>query len=64
MVGKEREPGVPSRKINWDKALTLEMTGSFKKVSKINFMVSIAAKDPKQLVFREFFQTGLLALKF
>jgi len=39
VVGKGREPGAPSGKINWDKALTLEMTGAFKKVSKINFMV-------------------------
>lgn len=39
VVGKGREPGAPSRKINWDKTLTLEMTVAFKKVSKINFMV-------------------------
>lgn len=65
-MGRKRKKNLVSRKKKNQvgQALTLEITGAFEKYTKINFMVSIAAKESKWLVSKEIVESGHLALKF
>lgn len=64
-AGKGKKTWFQGKKKNQvGQALTLEITGAFEKYTKINFMVSIAAKESKWLVSKEIVENGHLALKF